>query len=112
MSGDTPSEHLLLIGEFGGVRSRSPSFVHTILVVNRWLALTIKLTVVSASGVQSGKHLLTLSFSGFDPMRKSAPRNGASGRVQFRPSTLCQISDIPSEGWRTPGGSIERFEAT
>jgi hypothetical protein len=51
MSGDTSSEHLLLIGEFGGVRSRSPSFVHTILVANRWLALTIKLTVVSASGV-------------------------------------------------------------
>ena len=39
MSGDTSSEHPSFIGEFGGVRSRPPSFVHAISVVNRWLAV-------------------------------------------------------------------------
>jgi hypothetical protein len=39
MSGDTSSEHALLIGEFADVHGRSTPFVHGISVVNRWLAV-------------------------------------------------------------------------
>ena len=39
MSGETSSENPLFIDEFGDVRSRLPSFVHAITVVNRWLGL-------------------------------------------------------------------------
>jgi putative tryptophan/tyrosine transport system substrate-binding protein len=52
----------------------------------------------------------TFSHS-LDPYRKSALGNRASGRVQFRPSTRHQISDVhPAD--RMPRGSTRRFEAT
>src|SRR5229473_1239503 len=45
------------------------------------------------------------------PLTEVDPRNGVSGRVQIRPSTRSQISDLhPAD--EMPRGSIERFEAT
>jgi hypothetical protein len=61
--------------------------------------------------VNSGKHMLAGSFSGFDPSRKSAPGNGAPDRVQCR-STQCQLSDSHRTGGPDSSRSKDRFETT
>jgi hypothetical protein len=105
MSGDTPSEHPLIVGEFIDVRSQSSSFVHAISVVNRWFEIAAQhhdptiATVTAVSTIASGHQTAAIAVVPLDQnlgpyadIKETAP---ARGRV---PPLGPQVSSLRKAG--------------
>ena len=94
MSGDTRSEHPLIIGEFIDVRSQSSSFVHAISVVNRWFEIAAQHHDADDRNGHSDQH------------RRQRPSHSSHRVVALDPNLERPKPDIKRNG-PSAGGQVE-----